>query len=75
MSISATHTKKGSRQMFWAIHNTIWWTPKFKWGYILIILRKQYDAMFLYWGGRHIDIATIYFGLIESSHRKMSKPR
>ena len=58
--------------MFLAINHTNRWTPRFDRGCILINLRKQYDAIFLYRGVLHIDIATICFGLIESLQRKIS---
>ena len=61
--------------MFWATDNTIWWTPRFKCGCILINLRRQCDAIFLCSGGHHIDVAIICFWLIESSQRKISMPR
>ena len=53
--------------MFLAINHTNWWTPRFDRGCILINLRKQYDAMLICSGGRHIDIAC--FGLLESWQR------
>ena len=52
--------------MFLAINHTNWWTPRFDGGCILINSRKQYDAIFLYSGGLHLDVATICFGLVMS---------
>ena len=46
-----------------------------KWGCISINVRKQYHAIFLFRGVHHIDIATICFGLVELSQRKISMPR
>ena len=58
--------------MFLAINHTNWWTPRFDGGCILINSRKQYDAIFSYSGGLHLDLATICFGLVESWQQKMS---
>ena len=64
-----------SWQMFLTINPTNWWTPRFDRGCILINLRKHYDAIFLYSGSLHLDVATICFGLVESSQQKMSMLR
>ena len=61
--------------MFLAINHTNWWTPRFDGGCILINSRKQYDATVLYSGGLHLDVATIYFGLIESLQQKINMLR
>ena len=53
--------------MFLDTYHTNRWTPRFDGGCILINSRKQYDAIFLYSGGLHLDVATNCFGLIESS--------
>ena len=61
--------------MFLAIYHTNRWTPRFDGGCILINSRKQYDAIFLYSGGLHLDVATNCFGLVESWQQKMSMLR
>ena len=53
--------------MFLAINLTNRWTPRSNGGSILINSRKQYDAIFLYSGGLHLDVATICFGLVKMS--------
>ena len=61
--------------MFLAIYHTNRWTPRLEGGCILINSRKQYDAIFLYSGGLHLDVATNCFGLVESWQQKMSMLR
>ena len=56
--------------MFLAINHTNRWTPGLEGVCILINSRKQYDAIFLYSGGLHLDVATICFGLVESSQHE-----
>ena len=61
--------------MFLAINYANRWTPRLDGGCILLNSKKQYDAIFLYSGGLHLDVATICFGLVESLQQKMSMLR